>query len=76
MDWERYIQSVLEEEKCLDNITILIDGKEIALPSIIKASVFMLEKMIQNQGRNNVFVFPDGKQIPFLFMLSKLIFNI
>lgn len=76
MDWERYIQSVLEEEKCLDNITILIDGKEIALPSIIKASVFMLEKMIQNQGRNNVFVFPDGEQIPFLFMISKLIFNI
>lgn len=76
MDWERYIQSVLEEEKCLDNITILIDGKEIALPSIIKASVFMLEKMIQNQGRNNVFVFPDGDQIPFLFMISKLIFNI
>ena len=76
MDWEHYIQSVLEEEKCLDNITILIDDKEIALPSIIKASVFMLEKMIQNQGRNNVFVFPDGEQIPFLFMISKLIFNI
>ena len=76
MDWEHYIQSVLKEEKCLDNITISIDGKEIALPSIIKASVFMLEKMIQNQGKNNVFVFPDGEQIPFLFMISKLIFNI
>lgn len=75
MDWEQYVQSVLDEEKCLDNISILIDGTEIALPSIVKASVFMLEKMIQNQGRNNLFVFPDGEQIPFLFMLAKLIFN-
>ena len=75
MDWEQYIHSLLNEEKCLDNISILIDGAEITLPSIVKASVFMLEKMIQNQGRNNVFVFPDGEQIPYLFMIAKLIYD-
>ena len=75
MEWEQYIQSVLDEEKCLDNISILIDGTEITMPPIVKASVFMLEKMIQNQGRNNLFVFPDGEQIPFLFMMAKLIYN-
>lgn len=76
MDWEQYIQSMLDEEKCLDNINILIDGTECVLPSIVKASVFMLEKMIKNQGKNNLFVFPDGEQIPFLFMIAKLIFEI
>ena len=76
MEWEQYVQSVLDEEKCLDDINVVIDGSEIALPSIVKVSVFLLEKMIQNQGANNLFVFPDGEQIPFLFMVAKLIFNI
>lgn len=76
MEWEQYVQSVLNEEKCLDNISILLDETEITLPSIVRASVFMLEKMIQNQGKNNLFVFPDGEQIPFLFMMAKLVFNI
>lgn len=76
MEWDQYVQSVLDEEKCLNNITISIDETECLLPSIAKASVFMLEKMIKNQGRNNLFVFPDGEQIPFLFMLAKLIYDI
>ena len=75
MDWNQYVQSVLDEKKCLDNINISIDGIESPLPSIVKASVFMLEKMINNQGNRNLFVFPDGEQIPFLFMLAKLIYD-
>lgn len=76
MEWDQYVQSVLDEEKCLNNIYISIDETACLLPSIVKASVFMLEKMIKNQGRNNLFVFPDGEQIPFLFMLAKLIYDI
>ena len=76
MEWDQYVQSVLDEEECLNNINISIDEIECLLPSIVKASVLMLEKMIKNQGRNNLFVFPDGEQIPFLFMLAKLIYDI
>ena len=76
MKWEEYINLILKDEKCLDNIKLELDGKETEIPAIVKASVFMLEKMIKHQGKYNLFVFPDGNQIPFVFMLSKLIYNI
>ncbi|MBR4341237.1 MAG: DrmE family protein [Lachnospiraceae bacterium] len=76
MEWSEYIKQIIESEKCLDNISVEIDGVTESIPQIIKASVFMLEKMIKNQGKYNLFVFPDGDQLPFLFMLSKLIYNI
>ncbi len=76
MNWEEYLQDLLQKENCLDNISINIEGQCIDLPPIVKASLLLHEKMIKNQGKRNIFVFPDAEQIPFLFVLSKVIFNI
>lgn len=76
MYWAEYLEEVIKKEKCLDNIKIDIENQRIELPKIVKVSVFLLEKMIKNQGQNNIFVFPDNEQIPFLLMLSKVIYNI
>lgn len=76
MNWEEYIKEVLSEEKYLDDIHLAIDGNDIEIPDLIKASVYLLEKILANQGRCNVFVFPDGVVTPYIFMLSKLIYNI
>lgn len=76
MYWAEYLEEVIKEQKCLDNIKINIEDQTVELPKIVKASVFLLEKMIKNQGRNNIFVFPDNEQTPFLLMLSKVIYNI
>ena len=76
MQWDHYLDKILEEETCLNNISIEVENIKGEIPKIVKASVFMLEKMIKNQGRKNIFVFPDGDQLPFLFMVSKLIYNL
>ncbi len=76
MNWEEYLQDLLKKENCLDNISINLEGQRIDLPPIVKVSLFLHEKMIKNQGGRNIFVFPDSEQIPFLLMLSKVIFNI
>lgn len=76
MKWEEYISKVLIEETYLNDIVLGIEGQQEEIPDIIKASVYLLEKMIANQGRYNMFVFPEGKYTPFILMLSKLIYNI
>lgn len=75
MEWNQYLKTVLKEESCLDDILITMNDETYHIPSIVKASVYLLEKMIKRQGKLNVFVFPDGENIPFVFMLSKLIYN-
>lgn len=76
MYWAEYLAEILEQDKSLDDIKVNMDGINVDLPEIVKASVIMAEKMNHNQGNRNVFVFPDGEQIPFLFMLSKVIHNV
>lgn len=76
MQWDQCLQEILTEETYLDNIGIDIGDFHGEIPNIIKASVYLLEKMIKNQGRKNIVVFPDGEQLPFLFMISKLIYDI
>lgn len=76
MKWEDYLQELLKKDTCLNNIKVDIEGQKVDLPNIVKASVFLLEKMAQNQGNRNILVFPDDEQIPFLMMLSKVIYGI
>ncbi len=76
MNWAEYLAEILEHDKSLDDIKVNMDGLNVNLPEIVKASVIMEEKMNHNQGNKNVFVFPDGEQIPFLLMLSKVIHNV
>lgn len=78
MEWSEYISLLLSSGKNFDNLSISLDeGRTITdIPPIIKISIAMLDKMIENQGRLNVFVFPEKVQSIFIFTLMKLFHNI
>ena len=78
MEWDEYISQLLSSSKDFDNLMISIDdGKtKTEIPPIIQVSVTMLDKMIENQGRLNVLVFPERVQSIFIFTLMKLFHNI
>ena len=78
MEWNDYISYLLSIEENLDNLSISLDGghTETEIPPIIKTSIYMLDKMIVNQGRLNVLVFPEKVQSIFIFILMKLFHNI
>lgn len=78
IEWEDYIESLLNQKSPLDNINIHLPGETMAtrVPPIVKASILMLERMIDKQGKYNIFVFPEKTQTSFIFMLLKTIYNI
>ena len=64
MEWNEYISQLLSSNKDFENLTISIDDEKtkVEIPPIIQASVTMLDKMIEKQGRLNVLVFPERVQ--------------
>ena len=56
-------------ENDFDGITLSLDGgaSVIAVPPIIRASVLMLDKMLENQGKRQIIVFPERNQSTFIF---------
>lgn len=78
MEWNEYISYLLLTGKHFDNLSISLDEghTETEIPPIIKTSIFMLDKMIKNQGYLNVLVFPEKVQSIFIFTLMKLFYNI
>lgn len=78
MEWTEYISYLLNAWDNSDNLSISLDGgeTETEIPPIIKTSIYMLDKMIEKQGRLNVFVFPEKVQLIFIFILMKLFHNI
>ncbi|MDD5791436.1 MAG: DrmE family protein [Erysipelotrichaceae bacterium] len=78
VEWNDYLNHLLSSESDFDNITISLDEDESStgIPPIIKASISMLDKMIENQGNRNLLVFPEKTQSIFIFTLMKLFHNI
>lgn len=78
MEWNEYISYLLSSDNYLDSLFISLDEgqTETEIPPIIKSSIFMLDKMIEKQGRLNVLVFPEKVQSIFIFTLMKLFHNI
>lgn len=78
IEWNDYIANLLSTDKEFESLTISLEegraGSE--LPPLIKASILMLDKMIENQGRLNVLVFPERTQSLFIFTLMKLFHDI
>ena len=58
MEWNEYISYLLSSDNYLDSLFISLDEgqTETEIPPIIKSSIFMLDKMIEKQGRLNVLV--------------------
>lgn len=78
MEWSDYLKKLIEDENNFDGITLSLDGgaNVIEVPPIIRASIFMLDKMLENQGKYQVIVFPEKAQSTFIFSIVYLIHNI
>ena len=78
MDWNEYIEHLLSRESSFDGISLSLRdvSKPIGVPPIIKASVLMLDRMLECQGKFNILVFPERIQSIFIFTLVKLLYNI
>lgn len=78
LEWSEYVEKLLSHESSFDGISLSIgeDTDPVGVPPIIKASVLMLDKMIEHQGKYNILVFPERLQSIFLFTLVKLLHNI
>ena len=75
MEWRAYIQQLLAQPVGFDGLSLSLGdtGPSFGVPPIIKASVLMLDKMIDRQGQFNVLVFPEKVQSIFIFTLVKLL---
>ena len=78
MEWSDYLTKLIESENSFDGITLSLDGgaKEIEIPPIVRASILMMDKMLEKQGKRQVIVFPEKQQSAFIFSLAYLIHNI
>ena len=78
LDWNEYIEQLLSRESSFDGISLSLGdaAKPVGVPPIIKASVLMLDRMLECQGKFNILVFPERIQSIFIFTLVKLLYNI
>lgn len=79
LEWKEYISQLLRKPCSLDGITLSFsdnDDEAVTFPPIIKASISMLDQMMEKQGNLNIFVFPERIQSIFIFTLATLLHNI
>lgn len=78
MEWNEYLSKLINEDNTFDGITLSLDGDstETDIPPIVKASVSMMDKMLERQGKLHIIVFPEKIQSAFIFSLAYLIHNI
>lgn len=78
LDWNGYIEQLLSQESSFDGISLSLGdaSRSVGVPPIIKASVLMLDRMLECQGKFNIMVFPERIQSIFIFTLVKLLYNI
>ena len=78
MEWKDYVSELLSSSKDFNNLTISLDDgyHKMDIPPLIKASILMLDKMLDNQGQLNLFVLPERFQSFFIFFLMKVYHNI
>ncbi len=78
MEWESYVKEILSQEDALDELSVSTDGGNTyeQFPPVIKASVRILDSILEDGGKRNLFVFPEKQEMLFLFMLAKVIHNL
>ena len=78
IEWNDYLANLLSSDKEFESLTISLEEGHFTtiIPPIVKASVIMLDKMIEKQGKRNALVFPEKTQSIFIFILMKLFHNI
>lgn len=78
IDWKEYVDQLLAKNCAFDGmeISFVQEKKSICVPPMVKASILMLDRMVEKQGKFNLFIFPERSQSIFLFALMKVIHNI
>jgi len=78
IEWDEYIEKLLSRSGGLDSVMLSFDGGRatVPVPPIVKASILMLDKIIENQGKRQIIVFPERQQTAFVFLLARAIHNI
>ena len=76
LSWDQYIKELLATSTVLDNMSLTNKDNAISVSPIVKASIQMLESMIETEGRHNVFVFPEIKELLYEFVVAKIVFNV
>jgi len=77
MNWDDYIREILRKPSCFDNVVLSFgNDTQINVPPIIKASVFILDRISRNQGIHNAIIFPERLQASFIFAIMKTIYSI
>lgn len=78
LEWQEYVSRILDGSASFDGISLSFEDSEQSfdVPPIIKASILMLDKMLQHQGSFNILVFPERIQSIFIFTIVKLLYNI
>lgn len=78
LEWSAYVDHLLTSECGFDGLDLSFDNdnQTVGIPPIIKASVLMLDRMLERQGEFNILVFPERVQSIFIFTLVKLLHNI
>ena len=78
MEWENYVKGILSEKDALDELRVSTNGGvgQTQFPPVIRASVRILDKILESGCKRNIFVFPEKQHMLFLFMLAKVIHNL
>lgn len=78
LEWHEYVGQLLQKETVFDGISLSLDGNSsgIGVPPIVKASILLLDKIVQNQGPYNIIVFPERRQSVFIFSMMMLLHSI
>lgn len=78
IEWNEYVKKILIKPDGIDGINLSFDrGKTtVSIPPIVKTSILILDKMIENQGDKQIIVFPERQQTALIFALMRVIHNI
>jgi len=77
MNWNDYVRGLIKKPSCFDRMLLSFgDDAQLQVPPIVKASVLILEHIINTQSIHNVIVFPEKIQTSVLFLIMKTIYDI
>lgn len=78
MEWENYVKGILSKKDALDELRVSTNGGvgQASFPPVIRASVRILDRILEDGSKRNIFVFPEKQHMLFLFMLAKVIHNL
>ena len=78
MDWAEFVDEELHCPSVFDNTNFTMAGVNLpgGVPPVIRISISLLKRFLDHGENRIVIVFPEGKKIPFIFLLSQLLSDV